>query len=127
SQSLPAAPPSGRRTTSSRWPGSTLRRPTGGPITRPPTPALRTPASVSSRSSGTTSRSPPSPTRRRSPSRARLPRDYEVRLSQTNREGPGGRKEEMFKTSKVTLRTAQRHLGARDLLDAYEILWAAEV
>ena len=33
----------------------------------------------------------------------------------------------MFKTSKVTLRTAQRHLGARDLLDAYEILWAAEV
>ena len=33
----------------------------------------------------------------------------------------------MFKTSKVTLRTAQRHLGARDLLDAQEILWAAEV
>ena len=33
----------------------------------------------------------------------------------------------MFKTSKVTLRTAQRHLGARDLLDAAEILWAAEV
>lgn len=33
----------------------------------------------------------------------------------------------MFKTSKVSLRTAQRHLGARDLLDAYEILWAAEV
>ena len=33
----------------------------------------------------------------------------------------------MFKTSKVTLRTSQRHLGARDLLDAYEILWAAEV
>ena len=33
----------------------------------------------------------------------------------------------MFKTSKVTLRTAQRHLGARDLLDAYGILWAAEV
>ena len=33
----------------------------------------------------------------------------------------------MFKTSKVTLRTAQRHLGARDLLDTQEILWAAEV
>ena len=33
----------------------------------------------------------------------------------------------MFKTSKVTLRTAQRHLGARDLLDAETILWAAEV
>ena len=33
----------------------------------------------------------------------------------------------MFKTSKVSLRTAQRHLGARDLLDAQEILWAAEV
>ena len=33
----------------------------------------------------------------------------------------------MFKTSKVTLRTAQRHLGARDLLDAETILWEAEV
>ena len=33
----------------------------------------------------------------------------------------------MFKTSKVTLRTAQRHLGARDLLAAQTILWEAEV
>ena len=33
----------------------------------------------------------------------------------------------MFKTSKVSLRTAQRHLGARDLLDAETILWEAEV
>jgi len=33
----------------------------------------------------------------------------------------------MFKTSKVSLRTAQRHLGARDLLAAETILWEAEV